>query len=161
MYSSAVLVLLFAPSLAAFVVQSPSASLRPSTRIFIDKRIADSIDYEFYRQHHKKEFENEWMEKNRAAVLHSLHTGEEHIMVSDLEEQHEQLRQFAKDKRLAKDDPRRYCADRCLSTGNCDVYEDIFDLSPTQVLQFCSECVLGDGEEPCDLPDGFYDQPMP
>ena len=29
---------------------------------------------------------------------------------------------------MANDDPMRYCADRCVSTGNCDVFEDMFDL---------------------------------
>lgn len=28
-----------------------------------------------------------------------------------------------KDERMASDDPMRYCADRCVSTGNCDVFE--------------------------------------
>ena len=28
-----------------------------------------------------------------------------------------------KDERMAKDDPMRYCADRCVTTGHCDVFE--------------------------------------
>lgn len=24
-------------------------------------------------------------------------------------------------------------------------------------MKFCSDCVLGDGDEPCDIPEGFYD----
>ncbi len=28
-----------------------------------------------------------------------------------------------KDERMAEDDPMRYCADRCVNTGNCDVFE--------------------------------------
>lgn len=28
-----------------------------------------------------------------------------------------------KDEKMAEDDPMRYCADRCVSTGNCDVFE--------------------------------------
>ena len=28
-----------------------------------------------------------------------------------------------KDERMAEDDPMRYCADRCVTTGNCDVFE--------------------------------------
>lgn len=150
------------PGLSAFVSPSCGAGHHRASRLFIDKRIADLIDSEVHRQHHKKEYEKEWMEKNRGAVLHSLHAGENTLaIVSDLEEQHDRMRQFAKDKRLAKDDPRRYCADRCISTGNCDVYEDIFDFSPTEVLKFCNDCVLGDGEEPCDIPDSFYDNLAP
>lgn len=28
-----------------------------------------------------------------------------------------------KDEKMAQDDPMRYCADRCVTTGNCDVFE--------------------------------------
>ena len=28
-----------------------------------------------------------------------------------------------KDERMAANDPMRYCADRCVTTGNCDVFE--------------------------------------
>ncbi|GKY94866.1 hypothetical protein MPSEU_000451500 [Mayamaea pseudoterrestris] len=159
-----VLVTMLAASSTAFVVQPLGSSItRPSTRVYIDRRIADSIDAEFHRQHHRKEFENEWMEKNRGAVLQSLggSSNNEQSMVSDLEEQHESMRQFAKDKRLAKEDPRRYCAERCISTGHCDVYEDIFDFSPTEVLEFCNDCVLGEGDEPCDIPESFYEKLSP
>lgn len=30
-------------------------------------------------------------------------------------------------------------------------------MSPQQVMSFCEECVLSDGEEPCDIPEAFYD----
>ena len=33
-----------------------------------------------------------------------------------------------------------------------------FHLSATEVVEFCKDCVLGDGEEPCDIPDAFYDE---
>jgi len=32
-----------------------------------------------------------------------------------------------------------------------------FDFTPEQVLSFCEECVLSEDEEPCDVPDAFYD----
>jgi hypothetical protein len=35
-----------------------------------------------------------------------------------------------------------------------------FELGPQDVVKFCSECVLSDGEEPCDIPDGFYDHAL-
>ena len=28
-----------------------------------------------------------------------------------------------KDERMAEDDPMRYCANQCVNTGNCDVFE--------------------------------------
>lgn len=31
--------------------------------------------------------------------------------------------QMRKDRRLAGRDPAAYCADRCVSTGNCDIFE--------------------------------------
>ncbi|KAL7537367.1 hypothetical protein ACHAWF_005738 [Thalassiosira exigua] len=53
---------------------------------------------------------------------------------------------------MAADDPARYCADRCVTTGNCDVFEDMFEMDPREVMAFCTECVLSEDEEPCDVP---------
>lgn len=61
-----------------------------------------------------------------------------------------------KDERMAEDDPMRYCADRCVSTGNCDVFEDMFDMGPEEVVKFCTECVLSEEEEPCDVPQYMF-----
>jgi hypothetical protein len=140
-------------AVAAFTVGVPTA--RPSvssTRIFLEDHIADLIDHELYREQHRKDFEREWMEKNRGAVLSRLRDDQAVMM-----EPTDDLRQVRKDQKLAKDDPVRYCADRCLATGNCDVYEDIFSYSPQEVLEFCNDCVLSEGEEPCDIPDAFYE----
>ena len=65
--------------------------------------------------------------------------------------------QMRKDRRLARTDPMRYCADRCVSTGNCQVYEDMFELSEKEVRKFCEECVLSEDEEPCDVPEKFLE----
>ncbi|ACI65322.1 predicted protein [Phaeodactylum tricornutum CCAP 1055/1] len=172
-------------AVAAFTVGVPTA--RPSvssTRIFLEDHIADLIDHELYREQHRKDFEREWMEKNRGAVLSRLRDDQAVMM-----EPTDDLRQVRKDQKLAKDDPARYCADRCLATGNCDVYEDMyvptcrdchplhcrqlievthrspfsrsrygsFSYSPQEVLEFCNDCVLSEGEEPCDIPDAFYE----
>lgn len=104
------------PSLAFVVGPAP----RPSTRVYLEDHIADMIDGELYRQQHKKEFEEAWMRKNRGAILQQLNSG-----VSMLEEEETDFRQYAKDRKLAGEDPARYCADRCIATGNCDVYEDL------------------------------------
>ena len=70
-------------------------------------------------------------------------------------------RQLRKDKKMAKADPQAYCAERCVSTGNCDVYEDVFDFSPEEVMAFCTDCVLSTQEEPCEVPaenmDAFFE----
>jgi hypothetical protein len=65
--------------------------------------------------------------------------------------------QMRKDRRMAKDDPSRYCADRCVSTGNCQVWEDMFDMDADEVQKFCKECVLSLDEEPCDIPEKFIE----
>jgi hypothetical protein len=117
------------------------------------------IDGELFRQGHKQEFENKWMEKNRNVILHQLNKdGPDMDAMPD-----EQLnfREKFRDTKMAATDPQRYCADRCIATGNCDVYEDIFEFSPEEVIAFCNDCVLVDEEDPehdtCDIPDAFYD----
>ena len=32
-----------------------------------------------------------------------------------------------------------------------------FELSPEDVVQFCSNCVMGGEEEECEIPDAFYE----
>ena len=38
-----------------------------------------------------------------------------------------------RDEKLAKENPNAWCADRCLSTGHCDVLEDIYEMTTAQV----------------------------
>jgi hypothetical protein len=117
---SAAIASLLAGSAVAFVGPSPRRST--STRLFLEDRIAKMIDRELYRQNHKKEFENEWMEKNREVMMHHMHDTSSSLMMDD---RVEEFQEHIKDVRMAANDPRRYCADRCLTTGNCDVYEDL------------------------------------
>jgi hypothetical protein len=56
--------------------------------------------------------------------------------------------QLAKDAKLAHDDTRRWCLDRCLATGHCDAVEDLLSMSTLEVKEFCNECA--DLEE-CEL----------
>ena len=65
--------------------------------------------------------------------------------------------QMRKDKRMARDDPAKYCADLCVATGHCEVWEDMFEMGPKEVQEFCLGCVLSDEEEPCDVPEKFLD----
>ena len=55
--------------------------------------------------------------------------------------------QLRRDKKLAEKNPQQYCADRCVATGNCEVYEDIYHMSPSQVMEFCNDCVLAEDED--------------
>lgn len=65
--------------------------------------------------------------------------------------------QRRKDRRMARDDPARYCADRCVATGNCQIWEDMFEMGPSEVQTFCEDCVLSEEEEPCDVPEKFIE----
>lgn len=118
------------------------------------------IDGELDRQAHKKEYEAQWMKKNRAAVFSKVETEFEPQMDEATSNANE-LRMRRKDEKMAVNDPQRYCADRCLSTGNCDVFEDFYELGPEDVMKFCTDCVLSEDEEPCDVPDAFYNEPLP
>lgn len=159
-FAASVLALLFVPS-QAFVAKPAVTNRLDTTRLFLEDHIADLIDREVYRQSHKKDFEREWMEKNRGAVLHTMgvaHGQVDHESVSmSFEERAELMREHRKDIKLAANDPQRYCADRCVSTGNCDIFEDFYHLSPEEVLNFCEECVLAEEDGQCDLPEFFYE----
>jgi len=97
---------------------------QPTTRLFLKDWVADMIDSELDRQNHLKEFEDEWMKKNRGAILHHMNNDvdNENLM---MESSPEDFRMHAKDVKMAKEQPEKYCADRCVTTGNCDVFEDL------------------------------------
>ena len=109
-------------SLASAFVVRPSPPVVSTTTLFLQDWVADLIDQELYRQGHKKEYESAWMEKNRAAVLSRMES--DFGPISDIPDETE-FRMYNKDKRMAEEDPERYCADRCIATGNCDIYEDL------------------------------------
>jgi hypothetical protein len=117
------------------------------------------IDQELHRQAHKKDYEEAWMEKNRNAVFSRIKTD---FVNLDQESDETDFRLHQRDMRLAFKDPEKYCADRCIATGNCDVFEDFYEMSPEQVIAFCTECVLSEDEDgECEIPEGFYDKPRP
>ena len=100
------------------------------------------IDDELYRQGHRKEFEDEWMKKNRRAVLSRISSegfddvvfgddndnpgfdevnkegdkrnrgNDQDYATFDVGSMKEDFRQHAKDVKLAESSPERYCADR-------------------------------------------------
>ena len=111
-------------SASAFVVVNPNTQKRPATRLFLEDWVADMIDGELWRQGHKSEYAKHWMEKNRGAVLQSLGGTSGDYMGMTLDDR-DNFRQHAKDEKMAINNPEQYCADRCLATGNCDVYEDL------------------------------------
>jgi hypothetical protein len=92
------------------------------------------------------------MEKNRNNILHHTHD----FVDPDRPDDYEVSRQQVKDRKMALEDPMKYCADRCIATGNCDIYEEFFELSAEEVLAFCNECVLSEDGENCVLPEAFH-----
>jgi hypothetical protein len=34
--------------------------------------------------------------------------------------------------------------------------QDMFEMGPSEVIKFCTECVLSDDEEPCDVPQSMF-----
>mmetsp|Transcript_38070 Transcript_38070/g.46481 ORF Transcript_38070/g.46481 Transcript_38070/m.46481 type:complete len:172 (-) Transcript_38070:88-603(-) len=130
---------------------------RPCTFLNLEDDIADMIDNELIRLYTKDQVDEIKRQRTQKALTPELPRDfdfqfDEEIMANDKDSL-----QMVKDRRLAEKDPARYCADRCVSTGYCDVFEEFFDFSAQEVLAFCTECVLSDDEEPCDVPDKFYD----
>lgn len=180
----------------------------------IDKNIADMIDQEYYRQHHKEEYHQQWMVQHQPQIR-STPGKEDHTTFTataaavgvldtyqvENDENDDTIlnrRQWVRDEKLARTNPQQYCMDRCIATGYCDVYEDLyvcvlllvaelvphstrmsyshinpsfilplalslqysFDMTPTQVVAFCTDCVLAvndDDATECPVPDAFYD----
>lgn len=155
------------------------SKMRQSTRIFLEDWVADMIDGELYRQEHHKEYEAAWMKKNKGAVLSRLGGADstaDAVYPSQMlgEEDREAFVEHQRDERMAFLNPEKYCADRCIATGNCDIMEDFYELGPEEVLAFCEECVLNfddDGADAgeglsssssgCDVPEAFYEKEPP
>ena len=55
---------------------------------------------------------------------------------------------YNRDKKLATSNPAAFCADRCLATGHCEVLEDFYSMSTTEVIAFCESCA---GDDECSL----------
>jgi hypothetical protein len=117
--SLAAVATLLASSASAFMVRAPAKA--STTTLFLEDWVAEMVDIEGDRQAHLKEYENEWMEKNRGAVLSRIETDFMDVEDPDAID----FRMHRKDQKLAFKDPQAYCADRCVSTGNCDIYEDL------------------------------------
>lgn len=146
--------------------------ISPCTSI-ISLALFNRIDGELHRLRHKHEHDQEWLDKQRqwAKMEPTLPAGFEfNDAETTFDTEGKSVPGFTagvdrgispvqrrKDEKMANDDPMRYCADRCVSTGNCDVFEDMFDMDPREVIKFCKECVLSEDEEPCDVPDAFLD----
>jgi hypothetical protein len=128
-----------------------SADLISCSIVFITR-----IDKALWRQNHKGELEEAWKVRNSVVIEKELpkeYAFDDHFM-----EDTYTPRQYRKDKSMARKDPIAYCADRCVATGNCDIFEEIFDMSPEEVLKFCNDCVMSESEDPCDVPDAVWEK---
>ncbi|KAK1736360.1 hypothetical protein QTG54_012960 [Skeletonema marinoi] len=154
--------ILLAAAMATASAFAPSGvTSRISSELHLDNHIADMIDHEVDRLQNIGLWRQKEAEKHKkwAEMEPSLPKGFDFNTVTEFQPNSDAAKkiQMRKDRRMARDDPMRYCADRCVSTGNCQVWEDMFDLSAKEVMAFCEECVLSEEEEPCDVPEKFLD----
>mmetsp|Transcript_35958 Transcript_35958/g.70767 ORF Transcript_35958/g.70767 Transcript_35958/m.70767 type:complete len:180 (-) Transcript_35958:241-780(-) len=130
-------------------IHSPTIS---STALGISKQLAQKIDEYYYYQEHKKEVD----EKAQQRILQYL---DPHLPMGldavDLTVAALTPTQRVRDTKLVMKNPKSYCQDRCLATGFCDIFEDVFEFSQEEARQFCSECIISDEEDHlCDVPEG-------
>ena len=102
----------------------PAPRMSPSHLHMIDKNTANMIDQEYFRQHHKEEYHQQWMEQNQQQVKQTVTTLDTYNVDDDNEDMLLNRRQLLRDEKLARTNPQQYCMDRCIATGYCDVYED-------------------------------------
>ncbi len=154
-------------------IGSVGRSTRPSTQLNLEDHIANMIDNELKRLHSKDLIESKWNDKQRALSAEVKPTPDNYDFQAEFDAMSPQdILGFSsgvdrtkdttsprrrKDEKMAEDDPMRYCADRCVTTGNCDVFEDMFEMDPMEVVKFCKECVLSEEEEPCDVPVNLFE----
>jgi hypothetical protein len=155
-------------------IGSIGRSCRPSTQLNLEDHIANMIDNELKRLNSKDIIESKWNDSQRAWSAEVKPTPDNYDFQAEYFDMMSprDILGFSsgvdrtkdtssprrrKDEKMAEDDPMRYCADRCVTTGNCDVFEDMFDMDPTEVITFCKECVLSEEEEPCDVPVNLFE----
>jgi hypothetical protein len=137
---------------------------RNPTTLNIDKKIADMIDIELLRQKDRAAY-NEHMRNRKDPLVEKMKNEyEQNIPIPEFFEGSmgggDDTFQKSKDRRMLRNSPETYCADRCLATGNCDVLEDFFEMDAKQVVTFCEECVLGDHDE-CPIPEAMFNNDYP
>mmetsp|Transcript_38639 Transcript_38639/g.83950 ORF Transcript_38639/g.83950 Transcript_38639/m.83950 type:complete len:212 (-) Transcript_38639:155-790(-) len=154
-------------SSTSHVTTRPTRPTRSSTRptptaLYLEDHIADLIDSELVRVGKLKEWEREWHEKNKPFIEPKTNAEAVDSLLSSTTASDDGVDRInpmmlKRDQRMAEKDPQKYCADRCVATGNCEVYEDMFEMSPAQVMEFCNDCVLAeDDDAECPIPDSMY-----
>ena len=117
-----------------------------TTTLYLEDHIAKMIDNEMRRLYQKHETQSQWEAQQRElqSEIHGLpenYDFESEFADSTQYQNPASVQGFTsgvnrsisgpqrrKDEKMVEDDPMRYCADRCVSTGNCDVFEDMFEM---------------------------------
>jgi len=140
-----------------------------NTRIFVEESVFDMVAEAYARQKQNEEEERRMQEKLQLQRRDTTTVITPEAMMMMNANELEAHAQFKRDERMAFKHPDKYCADRCVATGNCAILQDFYELSPDEVLNFCEECVLNDslddddddGGGSCDVPDAFYTKEPP
>jgi hypothetical protein len=90
----------------------------------------------------------EMASQNVVPSLAEMSMRDNNHVFEDASEAWEDYATSLRDERMAKANPKKYCVDRCLATGYCEVLEDILDMTTQQVKRFCDNC---SGEDECEL----------
>lgn len=73
------------------------------------------------------------MQKNKPAILQRMDDAVSSSTIDALTSMDSDtvynVRQLLRDQKLARANPQQYCADRCIATGYCDVFEDLYVFS--------------------------------
>jgi len=154
--SRALTFMLFLTPSTGFGIYQPitqvNSALNGQLQDNLQKIIDNAVDY----SEHKEERNAKSKADNDQWLDQKWPEGFEFNSISDVRDDSAEL--LRKDVWLAKTNPQKYCADRCVELGYCDVFEDVFKLEPWEVKAFCKDCVLSDGEEPCDVPEGALEE---
>lgn len=131
-------------STTAFQIQPPILKInnRPSsTTLFLEDHIANMIDDEMRRLYQNHQAQSSSSQNSNNNIIAPLPENYDFQAEFEFVEPATVVQGFTagvdrsisgprrrKDEKMVEDDPMRYCADRCVSTGNCDVFEDMFDM---------------------------------
>merc|ERR1711862_552740 len=141
-FESMILLLATASPVESFV---PVTRVKPSTEIRLEISVAEMIDREYERltdhTNWRKKQQQEMRERQNAKIPEGFDFNSATDFTTTSQSANAKI-QRRKDKRLARNDPAKYCADRCVSTGNCSVWEEFFDMDAEEVQRFCGNVCL-------------------
>jgi len=144
------LILALTVALASAFVANKPRSAKGTSQLFISKKAIQMIEEQWYRQQHMEEIRAKEAQQVATYVDKPLPQGYNDNFIAKGFEERARI--------MAREYPDIYCKHKCLSSGNCEAFEDAFHMDSLQAMQFCKDCVLSDGEEPCDVPEQMLDE---